>query len=1613
MARIALRFGRSQHLIGVLHEAENAKQPMGILLWNTGISHRIGPYRIHVDLAERLAALGFTVLRFDLSRLGDSDVAEADAAIQDIFTRDINDAVQVLEEQFQLKEILSIGICSGAVDAWYHARQDPRVRGLVMVDGFVYPTFRHELGFLLQRLLSPKRWQRLIMRALRPRAKQYALQPVNDFLDPNYPPQDQANIDTQKLIDRGTQMLVLYTGGFHPWYSYRRQFQAMLRKVKFRKQLQLEHWPHVDHLFTLLEDRKRFMRMLHIWIQDKFLQPYLQRQMQSQVEALPMANTSSDLTSPEPVQTLIYATEPPLDLSLAAADAVLEVPLATPQPINDIPVEAKVPAIEPIPQDETLLPQILEIYNSILYPSTIEADDNFFEFGGNSILAIKASLLLSTQLGQPIPITLIFSHLRPRELARALSRGTANQSIPSDLSLPLSTPLPDQSISSNSEAIAIIGMACKVPGAKNIDEFWDLIHKGQEGISHFQRAELDSSLPESMVKHANYVASRGIIDGNRFDHEFFGINRREALFLDPQQRVLLETCWQALEDAGWAHRRQAARIGVYVGVGSNTYQTRNLLMGHAKPHSEEEYFATMANDKDYVATHMAYHLDLRGPAVSVHTACSTSLVAVVEGIKTLITNEADIVVAGAASVNAPMISGHLYQEGGIFSRDGHCRPFAADATGTLFSDGSAVVVLKKLDRALADGDPIHAVIRGWALNNDGRNKSSFAAPSVEGQSAVIRKAYQRAGWSPRSVAYMECHGTATPIGDPIEVEGLRQAFQEQTADKNFCALGSVKANIGHLTAAAGTIGLIKAALVLRKGIVPPALHALPLNPELRLQQSPFYIPEAAQPWLSEERRAGVSSFGVGGTNAHVLLEAHRSVDRQSRPHSLDPWVTLTWSAKDPLTCQRFIAEWPRFLGPGFDHLLDMSYVSSSQRPRFHYRQSVTARDAEDLRQGLSRFKKAPIYYPDKVPSVVLMFPGQGSQYPRMGQDLARVWPRFAQHYERVIDLFESNFEIDLRGALDGIEADGSMLLHTTLYTQPALFSVEWALATSLIECGIPVTALIGHSIGEISAAAIAGVFSLDDAVFLVYHRARTMQSAPLGTMLAVRANHERIKNLLVPEISLCVINSTDSCVVGGESKAVEALLPMLKSKGIAFKQLETSHAFHSSMMDQVIDTFRESVQALTLHPPKWPIISTVDGRAILPERLCSIDYWVDQIRQPVNFLEAVRWVSKQHDALFLEVGPRDALSRFVRQILRDEGRWPSQALLARSAASGGEELAFTEGLSELANYGIQPFVAQNGQTLGIPSYPFFGEKLWLDPKKSEAVEPRGLSKPQTVQQPSAAEVMSNPASKATSIWQQRLTQSLSTLMGLESQELDPQLSWTSLGIDSILLTQWSLKMQKEWGINMNLNLLQNELQNLQALALHMQKTLPLQTSAPKVVASDALSRPNPQQNESLSKELSAPLAALDPASIGEVLQQQIRLMTKQIELLSGIMRNQPQEQSMGKPEGQTLAPVQPAPDQQTTLEKIAVSISEHPSINLSSEAPLAPVTLVKNSVIEQLPSFLNRVVHEGDIEFATDQGVLRMPRYRGAFLAIGEDGQPGLFLENPDVAGEYWQVAND
>ncbi|MCX6129447.1 MAG: beta-ketoacyl synthase N-terminal-like domain-containing protein, partial [Proteobacteria bacterium] len=1433
MANAAIRFGRANHLIGVIHDPIGTPQPFGILLWNTGISHRIGPYRIHFEIAQMLQKKGFPILRFDLSKLGDSDTAEFDLGLQEIFTRDIGDAIKVLEERYALKKFILIGLCSGAVDAWYYTVEDPRVIGLGMIDGFVYPTFRHLWQSRLQRLCDRHRWWRFVQKLSLFFTAKTAELPANDFLDSNYPSQSHAEKSTQMLINRGLELFVLYTGGFRIWYSYLNQFRSMLKSVDFKNQLCLYSWPKIDHLFSLIEDRQQLLSRLDEWFEQKFI-------------GHPIAQTHEDTST----SALFSVEEPSIGLS------------------NSAQLELESHAANHI------LPKVLETFRKTLHPVELEAEDSFFDFGGNSVLAIKCVQSLNEILQREVPIALLYTHSSAATLALALAK---DQSV----SRPETSPeefTPSKGSSSH-QAIAIIGMACKVPGAKNLSEFWQLIEAGREAFSHFRPEELDPSLPKSLVQHPNYVASRGVIDAENFDYEFFAMNRREALLLDPQQRILMETCWQALEDAGWAQRRQETRIGVYVGVGSNSYFSRNIMQGHARPHSEEEYLAIMGNDKDYVATRIAYHLDLRGPAVSVHTACSSSLVAVIEAIKTLLTDQADIVIAGAAAINAPIASGHLYQEGSIFSKDGRCRPFAADASGTVFSDGSAVVALKRLDQALADGDRIHGVIHGWGLNNDGKDKSSFAAPSVKGQAAAIRQAYQRAAWSPRSVGFVECHGTATPIGDPIEIEGLRQAFHTFTHDRNFCALGSVKANIGHLTAAAGTIGLIKATLAVSKAMIPPALHTEHLNPELRLGQSPFFVSTQLKQWNESPRRAGISCFGVGGTNAHVLIQEPPLAEKASQvSRAADQWITLTWSAKDPKSALRYGQELAQFIEREQPNLNDLSYTLRHQRVRFAYQCSVSGLDHKALSERAAQVSTTTQLPSQTSRPIILTFPGQGSQYPKMGLDLAKTWPKFANHYHKIIEIFQTDWQLNLRLALDGSMQDGIPLLQQTQYTQPAIFALEWALAQSLIESGLPFAAVLGHSIGEIAAACIAGVMSLHDAARLVFHRARSMQSAPPGAMLAVRCSPSKLQSLLIPGIEICAINSLESCVLGGDLKLMESMQKILSAESLPCKRVETSHAFHTSMMDSVLEEFRQSIQNIHLEPPGWPVISCVDGKILSPERVSSVEYWVQQIRQPVKFLDAVQEASRLHDAMFLELGPRDALTRFVKQILADDQRWPARASLPKSADNGAEEASFARTLDQLAMNGFDLYIPKHGKNISAPAYSFLGEKLWLHPVENFQLDELSIAALTSKNIPETPQREAPNSSIAPCL--ALLRQDLAKLVGLNIEQILNDQTWSELGLDSLLLTQWALKIQKEWRIDMNINMLQNHLTSLKTLAEHLQKLQP-QSNAHELVQQP----PRKVQTAEENSERSSPLDAL---ALQDFFNQQFNIMQKQLEILQNL-----------------------------------------------------------------------------------------------------------------------------
>jgi len=1159
----------------------------------------------------------------------------------------------------------------------------------------------------------------------------------------------------------------------------------------------------------------------------------------------------------------------------------------------------------PGPGPTQTLSIVLKAMNKTLAPSVLLEDDNFFDFGGTSVIAVKAATEISQQLNLDVPVVALYTHLRPKDLARAIDAGEFSSTF-------ANTNETASTGAMENDAIAIIGMACKVPGADNIIEFWDMILKGAEGLTHWTREQLDASLPQAMTQSPHYVASRGVIEGDRFDAPFFKMSKREAGLLDPQQRILLETCWQALEDSGYLAPRTDHKIAVYAGVGNNTYLTRNLAQGHFEPHSEEEYLAFLLNDKDYVATRIAHAMNLKGPAISVHTACSTSLVAVIEAIKALQAGQADIAIAGAASVNAPIASGHLYQEGGIFSRDGHCRPFDSKASGTVFSDGAAVVVLKSFKKAQADGDQVYAVIKGWGINNDGSNKSSFAAPSVLGQAEAIRQALRVAAIDPATVGYIETHGTGTPIGDPIELEGLKRAYVG--LKPNACSLGSTKANIGHLTAAAGTISLIKVALSVQNAVKPKLAHFTKAHSNIRLDQLPFRFPTQNEEWTGI-RRAGVSSFGVGGTNAHVVIEEAPVRGSTDVSPTLDPFVTLRWSTMSREGNLRLAKQ---LRAP--KHLHDLSYTLAHKRLTYPWMQAVTGFGALDFSLSAAPKPATP------KTQLIFTFPGQGSQYPRMGLDLSASWPRFAQHYKRALDHFRNEFSLDLNQSLDD-----ETLLNQTQYTQANLFVLEWSLATALKECGFEPSAALGHSLGEITAAAIAGVFRFEDAAFLVFHRARLMQQSSPGLMLAVRTTLDILVPHMASGADLAAENGPENLVASGSMAVIQDLEQILVAKDIAHKRLNTAHAFHSREMEGVLVEFNAYLEKITLSVPKIPLFSTVTGQRMTDEEATSRDYWVQQIRRPVLFRKALTCASELGNICFVEVGPKDTLLKFIQQ----SSKALAISALPHRGLSETQELG--QFFSELSYQDHAPFISKKGQIITAPPYPFYGDTYWLAPKALKTAVALRRPLPKVREKP----MNSSPVKNL-----------LGLLLDQIPESLDNSSTWSDLGMDSLLLTQWALKLKREFGYDINLRRLQTDVLSLEALEAIYGRS----HTNPNEAELDA-----DAHEDNLGDEFGF-FANGNAADLQSLMRDQIRLMNRQLDLMQRLMGGS--------------------------------STSEDLMENRSVRTEAIPVPRVKKR----------------RFEFQNDRGFHRLDAPEDAFIGLDDKGQPALFVADQNDPEQFFEI---
>lgn len=875
--------------------------------------------------------------------------------------------------------------------------------------------------------------------------------------------------------------------------------------------------------------------------------------------------------------------------------------------------------------------------------------------------------------------------------------------------------------------IAVVGMAGRFPGAKSLDEFWQNLVDGKESISFFNKEELSASgVRESLLSSPNYVPARGILgDVDRFDAAFFGYSPKEAAMLDPQHRLFLETAWQAMESSGHDPRRMEGRGGVFASVGFNSYLVLNLELQPDFINAEHGPQAMLSNDKDFLATRVSYKLGLTGPSVVVQSACSSSLVAIHVAYQSLLAGDADIALAGGVTLRVPECSGHIYQEGMINSPDGHCRPFDKGAAGTVAGNGVGVVILKRLEDAMRDRDHIHAVIKGTAINNDGDAKVGYAAPSASGQAHVIELAQAISGVGAGTVGYIEAHGSGTRMGDPIEIEALRQAFRKSTDAVEFCAVGSVKANIGHLDSAAGVAGFMRAVLAIEHGVIPPNANYTESNPLCQFSGSPFYVPREATPWpvLGPVRRAGVSSFGMGGTNAHLVLE---EPPRQPSSGPSRQWQLLSVSAKTAATLDRAKEGLRRDLAKhDTAPLSDIAWSLHMGRQHFAHACCVIARTPAEALERVSSGHNNQVHnfvWDGKERALTFMFSGQGSQFTRMGYELYLNEPGFAADVDECTALLAPTLGCRITDIMFAEDNDptGHTKLDETAFTQPALFVISYALARLLIRWGVKPAAFIGHSIGEYVAACLAGVFSLQDALTLVANRGRLIQALPGGTMLLVPQSAADVAQWLSADVALAVVNAPEISILSGPTSAIDTIAETLESRGVRVKRLKTSHAFHSQMMTPMLDDFRALFAGLTLNAPQIPIMSNLTGEWMTPQQAADPEYWAKHLASTVQFAKGIEKLAKGEPRLFVEVGPGDGLAQFARHTLGRDTIHQVDSVLprVRDAELNDAQFQFISAVGRLWSRGAAPdwsafYDTQVRNRIPLSPYPFYGESYWV------------------------------------------------------------------------------------------------------------------------------------------------------------------------------------------------------------------------------------------------------------------------------------------------------------
>jgi FkbH-like protein len=1044
--------------------------------------------------------------------------------------------------------------------------------------------------------------------------------------------------------------------------------------------------------------------------------------------------------------------------------------------------------------------QIAEICRCVLNLERLGLEDPLKSMGITSLGVVQVLSRIRQETGTELSITELFTLPTVSAICRRIQDGSCGARLdqPSAISRNRSDSLYSKD---HSHKIAVIGLAGRFPGAPDIDTFWSNLTQGVCSITDIPDQQLNLPLDSPLRSHPNLVKrAASMADADLFDAKFFGIFPKEAQVMDPQHRILIECCWHALEDAGYNPDAISVPVGLFAGCYMDTYVLASLLSNPALIHSLANSFhggdlhCELGNDKDYLATRVSYLLNLRGPAMTVQTACSTSLVAIAQACQSLVSGQCDMALAGGVTLKLPQNRGYLYADGGMVSPDGTVRTFDAKARGTVFGEGAGVVALKRLDDALADGDDVYAVISGWGLNNDGRAKMGYTAPSVEGQCGAILAAHTMANISADSINYVEAHGTGTALGDPIEIDSLTRAFRRTTDKKQFCAIGSLKTNIGHLDVAAGVAGLIKVCLAMRHQLLPASLNFETPNPNIDFPETPFFVNTQLTPWTPEgqTRRAGLSSFGVGGTNAHVVIDQPPEVTvlPARRPVSL-----LVLSARSPSALQTLAHRLAEQLqsSPALD-LQDVAYTLQTGRKRLNYSLTVLAKQPEmaiEQLRSCSVESAAVKHQVRRDTACIWMFPGQGSQYPNMGRQLYESEPVFTAALDRCALILQPLVGYDLRKKLfvddDPLSIETCQReLRNTQLAQPAIFSIAYAYAQWLLACGVRPQSMLGHSVGEFVAACIGGVFSLPDALKMVAFRAQQMQALPSGDMLAVRSPVATVTQIsqecsLSSQLAVAAVNSPQLCVISGPKDVVIALQSRLEADSIGCMPLHTSHAFHSAMMEPVIEPFAKELQQIQLRPSSIPIISTVTGKPLSDSNACDPIYWARHLRETVLFSDAAQQALQFAPAVFLEVGPGQTLSTLVRQHPDCNSQHEVMAVsphAKQSSESIAEQLWATVG--KLWQSGVNVRFAgvydqEQRRRVHLPVYPFERQRYWFDQMTGNSASSLTSSCSSDFTQPdpqsSVTAVQTNPAPEGS--MQQRAPAALaSSYLPVEATDLE-------------------------------------------------------------------------------------------------------------------------------------------------------------------------------------------------------------------------------------------------